>query len=124
MSHLRSRIPGPNWLIWFTNTESSTIGVIAPGAADSGSDDAYSEACAPNWRSRKNSAVDLLNASKRVSKTHASTEQAHANKSNVCKPSISGRVCGRCCSLFAVRRVPEALLHPVAFVFLVGFPCR
>ena len=44
-------------MIWFTDTESTTIGVIDPGAADSGSDDAYWEACAPNWRNRKNSAV-------------------------------------------------------------------
>jgi hypothetical protein len=50
-------MPGPNWLIWFTDTESTTIGVIDPGAADSGSDDAYWEAYAPNWRNRKNSAV-------------------------------------------------------------------
>jgi hypothetical protein len=59
-----------------------------------------------------------LNASMRLSKLTPALSKLMPTTSDLCKASISGNVCGRCCSFFAVRRVAEALLHPVAFVFL------
>jgi hypothetical protein len=62
-----------------------------------------------------------LNASMRLSKLTPALSKLMPTTSDLCKASIGGNVCGRCCSFFAVRRVAEALLHPVAFVFLQAF---